>query len=248
MTSLRSHVPPTLRPFDPPTLRPCGRSAAFTLIEVMVATAVMAIMVVMIGGLFQQASSSWDAGYIRAEGGMAVRAVVGALTRDAATAIDGRRFGLSAPVEASGSTITMYRLAPGAVGGNPDIVRVVYTGGSQVKRTVSAPGSRTGQSETSTIYSGGQGSNGARFTFSAGPEASGTQSASAARPYEKRYYDSTGSQKKSDFPDGVSWNVPYVKVRCELTRSGTFSGLTVRSLGRDGVRLEDKSQDDIIVR
>ena len=240
MTSLRSPVPPTLRPFDPPTLRPCGRSAAFTLIEVMVATAVMAIMVVMIGGLFQQASSSWDAGYIRAEGGMAVRAVVGALTRDAATAIDGRRFGLSAPVEVSGSKITMYRLAPGAVAGSRDIVKVVYEGGSTVRRIVDG--------KSSTIYSGGVGSNGARFTFSAGPEASGTQSASAARPYEKRYYDSTGSQKKSDFPDGVSWNVPYVKVRCELTRSGTFSGLTVRSLGRDGVRLEDKSQDDIIVR
>ena len=130
MSSVRPKRPSS-EPSNLRTFEPSNRLKGFTLIEVMVATAVMAIMVVMIGGLFQQASSSWDAGYIRAEGGMAVRAVVGALTRDAATAIDGRRFGLSAPVEASGSTITMYRLAPGAVGGNPDIVRVVYTGGSQ---------------------------------------------------------------------------------------------------------------------
>ena len=109
--------PSSLRAFEPSNLR-----TGFTLIEVLVATAVMAIMVVMIGGLFQQASSSWDAGYVRAEGGMAVRAVVGALTRDAATAVDGRRFGLSAPVEVTGSQITMYRLAPGAVGGNRDNV------------------------------------------------------------------------------------------------------------------------------
>ncbi len=246
MTSLRSHVPPTLRPFDPPTLRPCGRSAAFTLIEVMVATAVMAIMVVMIGGLFQQASSSWDAGYIRAEGGMAVRAVVGALTRDAATAVDGRRFGLSKPIEVESNKIKMWRLAPGAIGNNRDIVQVVYTGGSDVKRN--------GQ----TIYSApdGQSSNGARFTFSAGPDASGEQYSAedprkSSRPYERKYYDSTGTKQNSDFPDEVAWTVPYVKVRCELTRSGTFSGLTVRSLGRDGVENGaggETARDDIIVR
>ena len=231
-------MPPDRHLREPSSLR-----TGFTLIEVMVATAVMAIMVVMIGGLFQQASSSWDAGYVRAEGGMAVRAVVGALTRDAATAVDGRRFGLSAPVEVSGSKITMYRLAPGAVAGSRDIVKVVYEGGSTVKRIVDG--------KSSTLYSGGSGSNGANFTFSAGPEADGTQTSAAARPYERRYYDSTGSQKTSDFPAEVRWSVPYVKVRCALTRSGTFSGLTVRSLGRDGLAIGDPdeaAQDDIIVR
>ncbi len=231
-------MPPNREFREPSSLR-----TGFTLIEVMVATAVMAIMVVMIGGLFQQASSSWDAGYVRAEGGMAVRAVVGALTRDAATAVDGRRFGLSAPVEVSGSKITMYRLAPGAVAGSRDIVKVVYEGGSTVKRIVDG--------KSSTLYSGGSGSNGANFTFSAGPEADGTQTSAAARPYERRYYDSTGSQKTSDFPAEVRWSVPYVKVRCALTRSGTFSGLTVRSLGRDGLAIGDPDEaakDDIIVR
>ena len=53
------------------------------------------------------------------------------------------------------------------------------------------------------------------------------------------------------FKGKVVWNVPYVKVRCKLTRGGSFSGLTVRSLGRDGVAngsSGDKTQDDIIVR
>ena len=231
-------MPPDRHLREPSSLR-----TGFTLIEVMVATAVMLIMVVMIGALFRQASSSWDSGYATAEGGMAVRAVVGALTRDAATAVDGRRFGLSAPVEVSGSKITMYRLAPGAVAGSRDIVKVVYEGGSTVKRIVDG--------KSSTLYSGGSGSNGANFTFSAGPEADGTQTSAAARPYERRYYDSTGSQKTSDFPAEVRWSVPYVKVRCALTRSGTFSGLTVRSLGRDGLAIGDPDEaakDDIIVR
>ena len=47
-----------LRPPERRTGRPEGRKAGFTLIEVMVATVVMAIMIVMIGGLFQQASSA----------------------------------------------------------------------------------------------------------------------------------------------------------------------------------------------
>lgn len=220
-------------PSDRVTAGPRVRKG-FTLIEVMVATAVMAIMIVMIGGLFQQASSSWDAGYVRAEGGMAVRAVVGALTRDLATAIDGRRFGLSEPVVVSGSSITMYRLFPGP-GGGRDVRKVVYTGGEKVTRKI-------GDGSATTIYEKPDGrSYGARFTFYAGPETAQTGSSSGARPYE------SGTR----FPGEIAWTVPYVKVRCDMTRTGSFSGLTVRSRGRDGVPNGadgDKAQDDIIVR
>ena len=49
---------------EPANLRTCELAnprpaAAFTLIEVLVATAVMAIIVLMLGGVFNQASSSW---------------------------------------------------------------------------------------------------------------------------------------------------------------------------------------------
>ena len=223
-----------LRPSEPRTGRPKGRTAGFTLIEVMVATAVMGIMIAMIGGLFQQASSAWDAGYIRAEGGMAVRAVVGALTRDVATAVDGRRFGLSKPIEVSDSNITMYRLFPGA-DGRRDIRKVTYTGGKTVTRSIEGEGSSTLYDEPKDkAYK-------AEFSFYAGPETSQTFGSATYRPYER------GSR----FPDEIAWTIPYVKVRCKLERSGSFSGLTVRSLGRDGVEngsADDKSQDDIIVR
>ncbi len=239
---------------NPRTREPSNRRSGFTLIEVMVATAVMAIMVVMIGGLFQQASSSWDAGYIRAEGGMAVRAVVGALTRDVATAVDGRRFGLSDPVEVESSRVTMYRLASGSIGGNRDIVKVEYKSsgsGSNCKVT-----RQVGSGTPQPVYSGGQGSNGARFTFSAAVTnynsyVSSTRRRKLSRPYEKDYLDETGNTTDSEFSGKAYWNVPYVKVRCALTRSGTFSGLTVRSLGRDGVengKEGETARDDIIVR
>lgn len=225
------------------TAEPPARAAAvppaprgFTLIEVMVATAVMAIMVVMIGGLFQQASSSWDAGYIRAEGGMAIRAVVGALMRDVATAVDGRRFDLKAPVEVSSdSKITMYRLFPGA-DGRRDILKVVYSAdGDSVTRQI-------GNEKPSTLYKKPQdASYSAEFEFVPGPETDQTRNSAGARPYEK----------STRFPGEVAWTIPYVKVRCKLKRSGSFSGLSVRSLGRNGVEngtSGEKAKDDIVVR
>ena len=95
---------------------PRRRGAAFTLIELMVATGILTILVLMVGGLFSQASSVWDAGYVRAEGGMVARAIVGTIQRDLQMAVDGRAFdglGFSSPVKSSGSgSIEMVTLSP----------------------------------------------------------------------------------------------------------------------------------------
>lgn len=217
--------PSNLRTFEPSNLR-----MGFSLIEVMVATTVLAIIVLLLGGVFQQASSSWDAGFVRAEGGMAVRAVVGSLARDLATAVDGRRFGLSAPIVVERSTITMARLkdGPGKKGGR-DVQIVQYSApGSTVTRQILKGAGA--EEKPSVIYSPPEnaGGNGAVFTFSPGP----------AADYGRSYED-------EEFADTVKWTVPSVKVRCKLTREGVFSGLTVRSLGRDSA---EGTKDDIVVR
>lgn len=212
------------RPKDRPADRPRDRKEGFTLIEVLVATAVMAIMIVMLGGVFQQASSSWDSGYVRAEGGMAVRAVAGALTRDLATAVDGRRYGMSTPLSLSpgenGTGLTFWRLRDGAKDGN-DVEKVTYD----------SKGDRNGKA----LFGQNSGAfDPPSFTYYAGPDTT------SLRSYES----------DSDFSEdnGVVWRIPYVKVRCELTRRGTFSGLRVRSGGRDGVKDRDWAGDDIVVQ
>ncbi len=204
-----------------------SRHPGFTLIEVLVATAVMAIMVLMLGGVFQQASSSWDSGYARAEGGMAVRAVVGALTRDLATAVDGRRYGLATPISpdsGASTSLTFYRLVDGMEGG---VEQVVYGGGAQVTRN------------GKTLYSPGDNGNAASFKFYVG------DGGGALRSYETKFYGEDGSQQSSSFPGQVKWNVPWVKVRCEMTRKGNITGLAVRSFGKDGVK---DTADDIVVK
>ena len=86
-------------------------AAGFSLIEVMVATGVLLVVVLMVGAVFRQASSSWDGGYARAEGGMIVRGVLGAIQRDLSQAVDGRRFleDWDVPVKVSGGEVQFVR-------------------------------------------------------------------------------------------------------------------------------------------
>lgn len=227
----------------PPVPQSAPRRGGFTLIEVMVATAVMLIMVVMIGALFRQASSSWDSGYATAEGGMAVRSVIGALTRDLSTAIDGRIYGLKNPVQVDGTSVELICYKPAKASGGTyrrEIHRIKYNGGASVSRTDSV---LTGKSSwtrvgSSTIYAGGTGANGAKCTFH------------AAEPIDE--YALRGYERKAPaFKDSLAWEIPSVKVRIELTRTGSFSGLTVVSHGPDGLPNDDEESDepdDIIVK
>ena len=60
----------------------------FSMIEVLVASAILTVLVMMLGMLFQQSSLAWRAGSKRAEGYMQLRSLVGALQRDATDAVD----------------------------------------------------------------------------------------------------------------------------------------------------------------
>ena len=65
----------------------------FSLIEVMVATLILMILVLMTGAVFRAGASAWDTGYAKAEGGAIVRTVAGAIQRELSKAVDARYFG-----------------------------------------------------------------------------------------------------------------------------------------------------------
>jgi hypothetical protein len=200
----------------------------------MVATVVMSIMVLMIGSVFQQTSSAWDSGYARAEGGMAVRTVVGAISRDLATAVDGRRFGLGRPVECDESSLTFVRLREGSEGG---FERVTYSLGDNTatrngKELVSIDSKKPFDAKFSLYVP-------EEYAPEVDPDPGDEKV--PVRPFE------TGSFSHGGGKGPVVWTVPYVKVRCTLSRKGSLSGLFVRSLGHDGVGNEQSGADDIIV-
>lgn len=232
MPSFPHRAPPTARPCDHSTVRPRGRPAAFTLIEVMVATAVMVIMVLMIGSVFQQTSSSWDAGYARAEGGMAVRTVVGSLTRDLATAVDGRRFDLTSPVKCGGNTLEFYRLKESAEGG---IEYVKYEVGKNSAK-------RNGKDLITPLDKFDAEFSLSMPVYGTKEDPDPDEPKVPVRSFENGSFFASGDKP-------VVWTVPYVKIRCELSRKGSLSGLYVRSLGQDGVPNGTGDRgDDIIVR
>lgn len=65
-----------------------GNKDGFSMIEVLVAATIMVVIVMMLAMLFQQTSLAWRTGVKRAEGYMQIRAVLGAIQRDAAAAVD----------------------------------------------------------------------------------------------------------------------------------------------------------------
>jgi type II secretory pathway pseudopilin PulG len=147
--------------------RPAGRpkkamnmkrsNSGFSMIEVLVASTIMIMIVMMLGMLFQQTSQAWRTGKQRADTYQQVRALFGAIQRDASTAIDKislpkRVFGNNAisddPQTFSGS-LSFYTLTgtgfdndEDARSGQPPrraITYVTYTMGGQREVTMYVP-------------------------------------------------------------------------------------------------------------
>ena len=141
--------------------------------------------------------------------------------------MDGRRFGLKRPIEVSGSKVTMCRLTDATAGSG--VEKVVYqAAGTTVTRTAGG--------KESVIYErpAGGGNNGAVFSFVEAP------AAVSARDYEGEAFKNPSI--------GVEWTQPSIRVRCTLTREGTFSGLSVRSWGKNGqADADSETRDDIVV-
>ena len=224
----------------------------FSLIEVMVATAVLMVIVLMIGAVFRQASSSWDSGYARAEGGMIVRGVIGSIERELSRAVDGRIFGnvweYDGPVEVAKSKLAFICYKEGKGTGNtavrePHLIEYEWAG-SEMKRhdrvlKSSAAGVWTKETpKDSVVYSkGDKDSFFATFEFEAVPA---VHDPNGLRPFED-----------ADFTDGIFWDTACVKIKVDLTRADTFSsGLEVRSYGPNAVsdEIANMKDDDIVVR
>jgi prepilin-type N-terminal cleavage/methylation domain-containing protein len=66
------------------------KNAGFSMIEVLVASTILVVIVMMLAMLFQQTGMAWRTGVRRADSFMQVRSLIGAIQRDAAKAVDQR--------------------------------------------------------------------------------------------------------------------------------------------------------------
>lgn len=200
--------------------RETGNVSGFSLIEVLVATALLIMIVGMIGFVFRQSSMSWDSGIRRAEGTTRVRAVIGAIERDLRAAVDAREFGMTQTFSANSMTFVAL-LEP--EGGSPDQrvpTQITYTGGTSVERTAKrltssgSSWSATGNDRSTLLESDGNAKVSVRYDCSSPP---------------------------ADTPGGLP---AYVTIQAELVTEDAFSGLKVISYGRDGKK---GTRDDIVV-
>ena len=66
------------------------KDAGFSMIEVLVASTILVVIVMMLAMLFQQTGMAWRTGVRRADSFMQIRSLIGAIQRDASKAVDER--------------------------------------------------------------------------------------------------------------------------------------------------------------
>ena len=238
--------------------------SGFSLSEVMVATAILMVVVLMIGAVFRQASSSWDSGYARAEGGMIVRGVIGSIERELSGAVDGRMFGgdfgtawkneyKDVPVYVTDKELAFICFKE-ATDSDSSTVRephlVVYTwDGGEMKRSDTVLRVDEGKwekgNETHTVIYSEEISSSSKSPYKADFEFVKTDA--KHDPNGIRSYENVKNNGVT-FSDEVFWNVASVSINVSLTRTGSFSGLEVTSYGRNGVPDSDiKTKNDGII-
>jgi len=210
------------------------RQHGFSLIEVMVATVLLMVIVMMVGLVFRQNVLMWNSGMRRAEGMSLVRVTFGSIERDLRNAVDGTRYkgwnigngGLSEPplyVSGDGYTLSFVSF----LGEDDDCepMRVTYNAndsGSLTRKIVPL-----------------------RWNDALGQwRVVASLEMSSVLVDEMRPSNSVdGPQKPQvdiEFYAGPP-NVPpdavrYVTVKAKLISAEDFASVRVRSLGEDGVR------------
>lgn len=94
-----------------------NRQNGFSMIEVLVASTILVVLVMMLAMLFQQTGAAWRTGVKRADGYLQIRSLIGAVQHDATAAVDQDTIPLSLRQQLgggnqlfSGSTLQFYTL------------------------------------------------------------------------------------------------------------------------------------------
>ena len=200
----------------------------FSLIEVLVATALLVMVVGMIGFVFRQSSMSWDSGIKRADGISQMRAVMGAIERDLHFAVDAREFGLNNNFE---NMEFVALLDPDPKNSSTLNERVP----AKIKYTIS--GGKVERTATRLKRSGNSWSASGTKT---GPSTLLDDNAVKSFSVDAYYAD-------DDDDEGLP---RFVTAKSDITVSTEFSGLEVRSYGPNGKKSTDevKIGDDIVVK
>ncbi len=194
--------------------------SGFSLIEVLIATSILLVIVVLVSMVFQQQSGAFKSGTDRVQGQAAIRSLVAVLSRDLSMAVDAKDYGITGGNSFSGSGLTFLSQSGGSEGSPLQKITYTYSGGA-VKRKVE---------------DGSQGANGWSFTQSASGDVIPSDSGLSSVTFTplNAYGDSV---KNGDFPAAV-------RILAKSKGSGSAAMIGGRSIGPDK---QADTDDDIYV-
>jgi len=179
----------------------------FSLIEVLAATAILIVIVLVMSTIFHQSSLAWSAGYRRSGGSMMARAVVGMILKDLEGAVSDSQYFLPADTDIQPTAITFVTLS-----GTPDVsgkrcaVKVKYSYAGDVTRESWQMMAGSGYGTWAPLSSSTIATNLSEFSFQT----------------------PIGYVNNGVLPE-------WVKIRVKITRDVDVSKVGSRSLGPDGV-------------
>ena len=188
------------------------------MIEVLVASTILVVIVMMLGMLFQQTSLAWRTGVKRADAFMQVRAVIGAIQRDASAAVDAQHL---PPKFLSGEQRFKGGLVFYTLTGNKEddrvLTKVTYEiGGNSPKRTESvlqSDGTWGAATSANVLPSSGR---------------AGNNSSTTLENFEAYYGESADNLDKNGLP-------LYITFEANVSASGANLDIGAASAGPDKV-------------
>ncbi len=203
-----------------------GGSDGFSLIEILIATTILLVIVILASMVFQQTTGAYQTGERKVNAQVALRNVLGAITRDLAMAVDSSKYdGLDVNSFNGGSSITFLALTgtPGE-DENGNVVRTAR------KITYSYSGGVVRRAEQGTTCDGGIWST-----------IGNVVEADLNSPVDCALSD-------FEFTTVGSGALPkYVKIRAEISTEEMISSVGAGSGGKSGWREPGKDDDNIYV-
>lgn len=204
---------------------------SFTLIELMVATAIFMIIVFILSSAFHQGTVAWDAGTRKAEGNMTARSVLGYIAKELAMAVADTNW-LKVSINDGGNAIEFVTLR-GERPENPidTTNRVVRKIRYRLTDDVIKRTEWVRDGDVGGVPPGGYGGNWVQ---------AGSEVTIAERVTDLNFYTADGNNYTTNLP---TW----IRIELSVRRTDDISGVGAMSAGPDGIFEvdEDRKSDDI---
>lgn len=206
------------------------------MVEVLVASTILIVIVMMMAMLFQQTSDAWRTGLIRANGYMQLRSYIGAIQRDASRAIDAKN--LPADIlsqhgkQSFGSSVMSFY----ALAGDMDNRSLKYithdTSGRRTESILSLDGNGRWEPETSSQI----------LSFLSTGSSSADDPTISAGKFQYQWSNGTEKDNKGATVAPENRLPLYIRLDAEIVQRGKLYSVGAASAGPDG---QWNTKDDI---